>query len=199
MSNPRCFATVKMSLSPRPHMFMTIRWSFGRPGAIFITWASAWLGSSAGNDALQLAAKLERLQRLGVGDADIFRAAHVVQPGMFRPDAGIVEPGRDRVALEDLAVGVLQQIGAVAVQHAGAAAGQAGAMLHPVIDALAARLDPDDAHRRVVEEREEQPHRVRPAADGGDDRVGQAAFALLHLGTCASLPMIDWKSRTIAG
>lgn len=48
MSKPRCFATVKMSLSPRPHMFITMIWSFGKVGAIFITWAKAWLGSSAG-------------------------------------------------------------------------------------------------------------------------------------------------------
>jgi hypothetical protein len=33
----------------------------------------------------------------------------------------------------------------------------------------------------VVEEGIEQAHRVRPAADGGDDRVGQAAFGGLHL------------------
>ncbi len=48
MSKPRCLATVKISLSPRPHMFITMIWSLGSPGAIFITWASAWLGSSAG-------------------------------------------------------------------------------------------------------------------------------------------------------
>ena len=45
---PRWSATAKMSLSPRPHMFMTIRWSRGRVGAILATWASAWAGSSAG-------------------------------------------------------------------------------------------------------------------------------------------------------
>jgi hypothetical protein len=50
-------------------------------------------------------------------------------------------------------------------------------MLHPVVHALAARLDPDDPHALVVEERVEQPHRVRPAADRRDDRVGQAALA----------------------
>ena len=45
---PRWSATANMSLSPRPHMFMTIRWSRGRVGAILATWASAWAGSSAG-------------------------------------------------------------------------------------------------------------------------------------------------------
>src|SRR5271166_6734854 len=45
---PRRSATAKMSLSPRPHMFITIKWSRGSVGAIFATWASAWAGSSAG-------------------------------------------------------------------------------------------------------------------------------------------------------
>jgi hypothetical protein len=38
---------VKMSLSPRPHMFITIRWSFGFCGASSSTLASACAGSSA--------------------------------------------------------------------------------------------------------------------------------------------------------
>src|SRR5437667_4163775 len=45
---PRWSATAKMSLSPRPHMFITIRWSRGRVGAILAIWARAWAGSSAG-------------------------------------------------------------------------------------------------------------------------------------------------------
>ena len=45
---PRISATVKISLSPRPHMFITIKWSLGFVGAIFMTWASAWEGSRAG-------------------------------------------------------------------------------------------------------------------------------------------------------
>jgi DNA-binding GntR family transcriptional regulator len=35
-ATPSAWATVKMSLSPRPDMQMTIRWSFGFSGAIFI-------------------------------------------------------------------------------------------------------------------------------------------------------------------
>ena len=37
-----------MSLSPRPHIFIIIIWSFGSFGAIFFTYAKAWLGSKAG-------------------------------------------------------------------------------------------------------------------------------------------------------
>ena len=91
MSKPRCLATVKMSLSPRPHMFITMIWSFGSVGRDLHHMRQRMAGLQRRDDAFQLAAQLERLQRLGVGDADIFRPAHVVQPGMLRPDARIVE------------------------------------------------------------------------------------------------------------
>ena len=48
------------------------------------------------------------------------------------------------MAVEDLAVAVLQQIGAVAMQHAGRAGGDRGAMLDAV-QAAAAGFDADDA------------------------------------------------------
>ena len=132
------------------------------------------------DDALGPRAELERRQRLLVGGGDVFDAADVVQPGMFRPDAGIVEAGADAVRLDDLAVVVLQQVGAVAVQHAGPAAGQAGGVLAG-LDAVAAGLDADQPHGRVVQERMEQAHGVRAAADAGDRRVGQPALGFLQL------------------
>ena len=52
-----------------------------------------------------------------------------LQIGVLGADAGIVEAGADRVAFENLAVFVLQKIGAVAVQHAGAAASDGGGVL----------------------------------------------------------------------
>src|ERR1700730_14098062 len=48
MSMPRCLATVKTSLSPRPQRFMTMIWSLPMVGASLITSASACAGSSAG-------------------------------------------------------------------------------------------------------------------------------------------------------
>ena len=47
-STPRCTATEKMSLSPRPHRLARMIWSLPIVGAIFWTAAIAWLGSSAG-------------------------------------------------------------------------------------------------------------------------------------------------------
>ena len=45
---------------------------------------------------------------------------------MFRPDSGVIEPCRNRMRINDLAVVILQKIGAVAVKNAGRAAGQRG-------------------------------------------------------------------------
>ena len=166
----------KMSLSPRPQRFTTMRWSFGIFGASSITLARAWRGSSAGMMPSSLAAELEGVERLLVGRRDVVDAADLVQPGVLGADAGIVEAGGDRVGLRDLAVVVLQQVGAVAVQHAGPAAGERGGVLarsKPV----AGRLDAVDLDLAVVEEGVEQPDGVRAAADAGDERVRQAALA----------------------
>ena len=103
------------------------------------------------DDAFDAGEKLERLQRFGVHDRHVFDAARLVQPGMLRPDARIVQSGRDRVAVLDLAVLVLEQIGAVAVQHAGRAGRQRRAML-VARQAFAAGLDPNNSDVLVVEE-----------------------------------------------
>ena len=43
------------------------------------------------------------------------------------------------------------------------------------LDAVAGRLETDQAHARIVDERVEDADRVGPAADAGGDRVGQPA------------------------
>ena len=85
------------------------------------------------------------------------------------------------MAFEDLAVAVLQQIGAVAVQHARAAAVHRGGVAVLDVEAVAAGLDAVDRDVAVVEERMEQADGVGAAADAGDERVGQAAFGLEDL------------------
>src|SRR5690606_26672512 len=76
------------------------------------------------DDALETGEKLERLERLMIEDRNIFDPATVLQPRMLRADARIVEAGRDRMTLLALPVFGMQQIGAVAMQHARAADGQ---------------------------------------------------------------------------
>ncbi|CAI8341573.1 MAG: Uncharacterised protein [Rhodospirillaceae bacterium] len=84
------------------------------------------------------------------------------------------------MALDNLAVLVLQQVGAVAVQHARLTPGQGGGVL-VTLKPVAPGFDADDAHVLVVEEGVEQAQRIRPTADTGDQRVRQAAFAFEHL------------------
>ena len=69
-------------------------------------------------NAFQLAAQAKRAKGLGVGDRDVLDAPCVLQPGVLRPDARIVQSGGDRMRLEHLAVVVLQEIRARAVQDA---------------------------------------------------------------------------------
>ena len=132
------------------------------------------------DDALHARAELEGLERLVVVDRDVLDAAEIVEPGMLRPDAGIVEPGRDRMRVLDLPVLVLQKICPVAVQHAGHAAVERGRVLAG-LDAVAAGLDPDHAHALVVEEGMEEADGVRAAADAGDERIGQPSLGALEL------------------
>ena len=131
------------------------------------------------DDAFEPAAKLERGERFLVGRGEEFHPAEIGEPGMLRADAGIIEAGRDRMRLLDLAVAVHQEIGAIAVQHAGPPAGDRRRVLF--LQAMTGRLDAVDFDAAVVEERMEQAHGVRAAADAGDQRIRQPAFGLLHL------------------
>ena len=131
------------------------------------------------DDAFQSRQQLKRRQRFLIGRGKIGHAAGLVQPGMLRPDAGIIQPRRNRMRVLDLAVVVHQKIRAVAVQHAGPAAGDRGRM--QLVEAVARRFDAENLHRWIVEKRMEQPHRVGAAADAGDQRIRQAALRLLHL------------------
>ena len=89
------------------------------------------------------------------------------------PTPGIVEAGRDRVRLDRLAVLVLQEVAARAVQHAGAALGD-GRGVPLGVDALAAGLEAVEADLGVVEEGVEDADRVGAAADARGDRRRQA-------------------------
>src|SRR5207245_1379054 len=75
---------------------------------------------------------------------------------VLRSDARIVEPRRDRVGLADLAVLVLKDERARAVEHAHLSADDRRGVM-PGLAALATRLDADELHRRVVDERAEDP------------------------------------------
>ena len=194
---PRCSATVKMSLSPRPQRFITIRWSFGFVGASSITLASACAGSSAGMMPSSAAAELERLQRLVVGRREVGDAADVVQPGMLGADAGIVEAGRDRVRVLDLAVVVHQEVGAVAVQHAGPAAGERGGV-QAASSPWPAASTPKISIWRSSRNGWNSPMAFEPPPIAATSESGRRPSAC-SICSRVSRPMTHWKSRTIAG
>ena len=54
------------------------------------------------DDPFQPRGAHECFERLNVGDGDVARPTRVAQPRVLRTAAGIIEPGRDRVRLEDL-------------------------------------------------------------------------------------------------
>ena len=118
-----------------------------------------------------------------VGDRHVARAAGVAQPGVLGPDAGVVEAGRDRVRLEDLALVVLhdRRVRAPCSTPARPADGQRRAVAAG-LDALARRLDADelDARRRrgtAVK----MPIAFEPPPTQATHAVGQAPVALEHL------------------
>ena len=170
-----------MSLSPRPLMFNTSRLSRGSVGASFDDMGQRVGRLQRGDDPLKPGAELERVQRLLVGGRGVGHAAGVAQPRVLGADAGIIEPGRDGVAFEDLSVVVLKQIGAVAVEHARTAAVHRSRVAVGDVEPVARRLDAVDLHAGVVQERMEQADGVGAAADAGHQRIGKTAFALQHL------------------
>lgn len=99
---------------------------------------------------------------------------------MLRADARVVQTGRDRVRLGDLALLVLEDVRAGAVQDARLARGQRGRVLAG-LDSVSGGLEADQADAGVRDEGVEEADGVRAAADAGRDGVGQPAGALQDL------------------
>src|SRR5688500_756966 len=80
------------------------------------------------DDPLQARELAEGAQRLGIGDRLVTDAARVAQERVLRADAGVVQPRRYGMRLEDLPVGVLEHRGQRTVQHALPAGTQRGSV-----------------------------------------------------------------------
>ncbi len=101
---------------------------------------------------------------------------------MFRSNSGIIETGRDRVGMGNLAMLVLQQIGLVTMQNTG----QSGAERRGVfagLDAETGGFNADNADRFVFKEWVEQPQCITPPTDAGHQIIRQTPFAQVMLGT----------------
>jgi hypothetical protein len=129
-------------------------------------------GLQRGQDALGAGQVVEGGECLGIGDGHVLRPAGVLEPGMLRTDTGIVQPGGNGVGFDDLPVGVLHQVGPVAMQHAGLAVAQRCGM--PAgFQAVAAGLDAIHGHAGIVEERIEQADGIGSPADTGNQCIRQ--------------------------
>ena len=69
------------------------------------------------HDALQLSAELERREGFFVRHRDVLDPLDVAQERVLRSHARIVEPGRDGMGRQDLAVAILQHVRIRAVQN----------------------------------------------------------------------------------
>ena len=188
-----------MSLSPRPERLTSRCWSLAHRRRELHRVGDRVARFQRRDDALGAAEAMERGERLVVGDADVFGAADVLQVGVLGADAGVVEAGRDRVRLDDLAVVVLQQVGAVAVQHARAdrrrSTPRAGRCARP----WPAASTPISRVPLVLDVRDRRcPSRC---CRRRRRRSPRRAGAPIISGICTrhSSPITLWKSRTIVG
>ena len=161
--------TVSRSLSPRPDRHTSTRAPGGERPRRAATRSRATARAPGGCPRCARAPGTPRAPRASVA-LTYRREPGVLQVRVLGPDARVVEPGRDRMRLDDLAVGVLQQVGERAVQHAGLALRERRAVLAE----LAARARPPrrrSARRPgAPDERGEHADRVRAAADAGERR-----------------------------
>ncbi|MPM47170.1 hypothetical protein SDC9_93878 [bioreactor metagenome] len=141
-------------------------------------------GFERGDDAFGAAQVVEGLQRFAVGDAHVLRAADLLQPGMLGADAGVVQARADGVRLGDLAILILQDESAVAVQHARGAALQRRGVL-AAIQAFTSGFHADQARLFERDVGVEDAHGIAATAHAGDDGVGLLGGDMLvleHLG-----------------
>ena len=81
---------------------------------------------NGGDDPLGAGQVLEGLHRLLVGDGDILGPSRVVEVGVLRADARVVQPGGQGVHRGDLPVLVLAEVGLHAVENSQPAGGDGG-------------------------------------------------------------------------
>src|SRR3977135_1851751 len=120
---------------------------------------------------------MEGMKRFVVGNGNILRSAGILEPCVLRADAGIIQPRRDRMRLDDLYLFVLDQIGAVAVQNAGLACTQGSGMLARG-ESESTGLHADQAYVTVFDIGIESTDCVRTAADASEYGIGLASDRL---------------------
>ena len=111
----------------------------------------------------------------------VFHTADVCQMAVLRADAGVIQACGHGMRTQNLAVFVLHQVAAEAVQYAdGGFAGNRRGVVGGV-RAASAGFHADKAHVFFANIRVEQADGVRAAADAGHGNIRLAADGSLHL------------------
>ena len=122
----------------------------------------------------------ESPHRLIIIDRHIFGAAAVFQLAMFRADAGIIQPGRNRMRLDDLPIRILHQVDACRAARPPWLGGQRRGM--PAAgDPVPPASTPISLHAWHFDIGIEQPDRVRTAAHAGNHRIRLTTDHFRHL------------------
>ena len=131
------------------------------------------------NDPLGTGEAIGCLESLVVVDGYDLLAPFFGQVGMQRSYSRVVQPGGDRIRLQDLPVFGLhhQRTRPVDDPFASQTDRRRGT---PAVDPLPAGFGRDEPHRRTVDEMVESPRRVAPAAYAGDDIIGLLPTLLLQ-------------------
>src|SRR5690554_2890629 len=122
------------------------------------------------DDALGAAELFEGIERLAIGDGAVRGAARVLEEGVLRANAGVIEAGRNAMRLDHLAVLILQKIALRTVEHAHTPLRERSRV--PIgIEPFAGRLDAKEFDLGIADEFVKEPHRVRTAADARDKGI----------------------------
>ncbi len=189
-ARPRISRTWATSLSPRPDRVISTVEPAGQGGGAGGTGHPGHRVRrlEGGDDALGVGEQLEGLEHLGIVGRVVLGPADGGQVGVLGPEPGVVEPGRDRLRLEDLTGLVLQELRMHAVQHAR----------DPVGDGRAARPPRYPTSRAPVSTKPANvPAAFDPPPTHATTTSGSAPSRIVRHCPRASSPTTRWNSRTM--
>ncbi len=148
---------------------------FRRKDAFLLTQPGKGMGAfESRQDAFSLREQEKGIENLFIFDTDVLGTACFLEVGVFRPDARVIQAGGDAFCIADLAVLVLKQIGASAVQNTDSAPAEGGTVLGG-LESFAAAFHADQSDLRIVEKSRKDADGVGAAPHAGRYDVRQPA------------------------
>ena len=132
------------------------------------------------DDALGACQILECVYRFIIGHGHVLRASDIMQIGMLRSNAGIIQTCRDGIYRCDLSIFILTEIRLHAVEDAETARSDRRSGQRR-IHALAGCLTADQLHFLIFDEIIESTHGIAAAAHAGNDCRRKLALCLQDL------------------